>query len=148
MTVTHPETTRYMMSVREAAGLAIVSGGLADSNSVFWLDVGPPVRIVDLVRRLADAAAREVTIDFGGLRAGERLHEQLLWSGDEVVETPCERVFRSTMHAVDPGWLDAWIATLARHVERASSTGVRAALAAMHGDPERMTGRPDAVLAG
>lgn len=148
VTVTHPQTTRYMMTAGEAAGLAIVAGALADSNGIFWLDVGPPVRILDVVRRLTEVVSSEIAIEFVGLRAGERLHEQLFWSSDEVAGTPCERVLRSTMHPVDPAWLDAWVATLARHVERASAAGVRAALAAMHGAPERATVLPSAVLAG
>ena len=138
VTVTHPKTTRYLMTAGEAAGLAIVAGALADSNGIFWLDMGPPERVLDLARRLARAASRDVAIDFVGLRPGERLHEHLCWEGDEIAGTPCERVFRSPMRHVDPAWLDAWIATLARHVERASAAGVRAALAEMHAVPAQI----------
>ncbi len=62
------------MTAGEAAGLAIVAGALADSHGIFWLDLGPPVRVLDLARRLSLVAACEVAIDFVGLRAGERLH--------------------------------------------------------------------------
>jgi FlaA1/EpsC-like NDP-sugar epimerase len=137
VTVTHPNTTRYLMTGSEAAALAIAAGALADSDSVFWLDPGPPVRIVDLARRLACADSGDVAIDFVGLRAGEQLHEQLFRPGDEVTGTAYERVFRSTVRRVDPSWLDGWTAALSRHVERASAAGVRAALAEMHGAPER-----------
>lgn len=147
VTLTHPETTRYLITAGEAAGLAIVAGALADSDGTFWLDIGPPVRVLDLARRLSRAAARDVAIDFIGLRAGERLHERLFCESDEIVGTPCERVFRSTMRQVDPAWLDAWIATLARHVERASAAGVRAALAEMHAASDRDAVLPSAVLA-
>ena len=148
MTITHPQTTRFLMTGGEAAGLAIVAGALADSNGVFWLDLGPPVRVLDIARRLADAASRDIAIDFVGLRAGERLHEQLFRRGDEIVETPCDGVFRSTLPRVDPAWLHASIASLARHVERASAVGVRAVLAEMHGAPERAVDRPSEVVAG
>ena len=147
VTVTHPKVTRYMMTAGEAAGLAIVAGALADSNGIFCLDMGPPVSVLDLARRLARATSRDVAIDFVGLRAGERLHEQLFWENDEIVGTPCERVLRSTMRQVDPTWLNAAIAVLARHVERASAAGVRAALAEMHEAPEREDVLPTAVLA-
>ena len=146
ITVTHRQATRYMMTAGEAAGLAIVAGALADSNGVFWLDSGPPVCVLDLARRLASTAACEVDIDFVGLRAGERLHEQLFWNGDVVVATPCEQVSSTVMHRVDPAWLSDWLAVLAGHVQRASAAGVRAALAEMHAAPEAEGVRPAAVL--
>jgi FlaA1/EpsC-like NDP-sugar epimerase len=148
VTVTHPKTTRYLMTGGEAAGLAIVAGALADSNAVFCLDVGRPVRVLDIARRLTRVAPGEIAIEFVGMRPGERLHEQLFWSGDEIVWTACERVFRSTLDRVDPAWLNLWIAALARHVERASAAGVRAALAEMHAAPEQEVVRPSAVVAG
>jgi FlaA1/EpsC-like NDP-sugar epimerase len=147
VTVTHPQATRYLMTAGEAAGLAIVVGELADSSGVFWLDVGPPVRILDLARRLAHARSLDVTIDVVGLRAGESLHERRVRAGDEIVETPCGRVFKSPLPPVDADWLNAWIETLARHVERPWTPGVREALAAMHRDPEPEAAPPSAALA-
>jgi nucleoside-diphosphate-sugar epimerase/SAM-dependent methyltransferase len=132
ITVTHPGATRYLMTAAEAAGLAIVAGGLADSKSVFWLDSGPPVRVLDLARRLASASSRDVGFDFVGLRAGERLHEHLFSNGDEIAATLCENVWRSSAGRVDAAWLNRWLAVLARQVDRASAAGVRAALAEMH----------------
>jgi FlaA1/EpsC-like NDP-sugar epimerase len=137
ITVTHPRATRYLMTAGEAAGLAIVTGGLADSNSIFWLDSGPPVRILDLARRVASAAPQEIGIEFVGLRAGERLHEQFFSNGDEVAPTPCQRIWTSPMRQVDSAWLDRWLTVLELHVDRASSMLVRAALAEMHSAPER-----------
>jgi FlaA1/EpsC-like NDP-sugar epimerase len=147
VTVTHPKATRYLMTASEAAGLAIVAGGLADSDGIFWLDPGPPVRVLDLARRLTSAASHDVGIEFVGLRAGERLHEQLFSSNDEIAATLCERVWRSTVHQVDPVWLSRWLAVLARHVERGSATGVRATLAEMHSAPEREAVGPAVVVA-
>lgn len=137
ITVTHPTATRYLMTTGEAAGLAIVAGGLADSNSIFWLDSGPPVRVVDIARRVASAASHDVGIEFVGLRAGERLHEQLFSNGDEVTQTPCEHVLRASMHQIDPAWLSRRLAALERHVERASLTLVRTALVEMLSARER-----------
>jgi FlaA1/EpsC-like NDP-sugar epimerase len=136
VTVTHRRATRYLMTVGEAAGLAIVAGALADSNSVFFLDSGPPVCVLDLARRLASGAARQVDFEFVGLRAGERLHEQLFRAGDDILATPCQRVLGSTMHRVDPTWLEGRLAVLARHVKRASAAGVRAVLEEIHEAPE------------
>lgn len=147
LTITHAGATRYLMTADEAARLAIVAGGLADSSGIFWLDPGPPVSILDLARRLASAASRDVGVEFVGLRAGERLHERLFSSGEEVVATACEHVWRTSMEQVEPAWLNRWLSVLARHVERASATGVRAALAEMHSAPERQAVPDTAVVA-
>jgi FlaA1/EpsC-like NDP-sugar epimerase len=147
VTITHPQATRYLMTAGEAAGLAIVAGGLADSNGIFWLDAGPPVCVLDLARRLASAGSLDVDIEFVGLRVGERLHEQLFSNGDEVAPTPCEHVRTSPMQQVERTWLNSRLAALERHVERASSTLARAALAEMHTAPERETVQPEAVVA-
>ena len=144
VTVTHPQATRFVLTSGEAAELAIVAGALADSRSIFWLDAGPPVRVVDLARRLAAAVSEEIELDFVGLRPGERLHEQMLWSSDEAIPTPCAHVFRSALRHVDPAWLDGWTAALAGFVEPASPDGARAALAEMLATvPEEL--RPAAV---
>jgi FlaA1/EpsC-like NDP-sugar epimerase len=145
VTVTHRSATRYLMTAGEAAGLAIVAGALADSNSFFFLDSGPPVCVLDLARRLASGASRHLDIEFVGLRAGERLHEQLCCAGDDIFATPCERVLGSTMHRVDPTWLRGWLSVLARHVERASAAGVRAVLTEMHEASELGGIRPAAA---
>ena len=136
LTVTDRRATRFLMTLGEAAGLAIVAGALADSNGVFVLDAGQPVCVLDLARRLASAGPRHVDITFVGLRAGERLHEQLFWPGDDVSTTPCERVLRSTMHRVDSGWLNSCLVMLAQHVTHASAGGVRTVLADMQTSPE------------
>ncbi|HTZ06096.1 MAG TPA: polysaccharide biosynthesis protein [Gaiellaceae bacterium] len=146
VTVTDPRMTRYLMTAGEAAGLALVAGGLADSSGIFWLDLRPPIRVLDLARRIVEAAARDVAIEFVGLRPGERLHEHLFWEHDEIVATPCERVFRSPLRSVDRGRLTAWIDALERQVDRASTPGVRAVLAEMHGAEERDAVRSTAVL--
>lgn len=145
VTVTHPKATRYLMTANEAAGLAIVAGALADSEGIFWLDSGPPVRVLDLARRLASAASSDVGVEFVGLRPGERLHEQLFSGDDEIAATSCERVWRSTVPQVDPAWLSSRLAVLARFVEHASATRVRATLAEMNTAPEREAVRPAVV---
>jgi FlaA1/EpsC-like NDP-sugar epimerase len=147
VTVTHPKATRFLMTAGEAAGLAIVAGQLADSKSTFWLDSGPPVSVVELARRLAAGASPDVGIEFVGLRPGERLHEQLFSGADEIVATPCERVWSSPMREVDPAWLSRWLAVLSDQVGRASATRVRAALAEMQTGPEREPVSPAVVVA-
>lgn len=147
LTVTDSRATRYLMTADEAAGLAIAAGALADSESVFFLDTGPPVPVVDLARRVAATAARPVEVQLIGLRPGERLHEYMFWPGDDVVVTPCDNVLRVPLHRVEPSWLNGWLAMLARYVEQASAAGVRATLLQMEQIPELSEARPTRVTA-
>ena len=146
VTVTHPDAARYLMTAGEAAGLALAAGGLADGRSVFWLDVRPAVRVVDLARRLADALGREVAIEFVGLRPGERLREHFYWEPRDVERTSCRMVFRSTLPDVDPDWLDERLAALAAQVDRASAAEVRATLDELIAAPERPVPREQALV--
>jgi FlaA1/EpsC-like NDP-sugar epimerase len=78
ITVTHPEMTRYFMTVQEAVRLVIQAGAIESSSEVLVLDMGEPVRIDDVARRIADAAERHIQIVYTGLRPGEKLSEVLL----------------------------------------------------------------------
>ncbi|MGW4947018.1 polysaccharide biosynthesis protein [Actinoplanes sp. NPDC004185] len=78
ITVTHPEMTRYFMTVQEAVRLVIQAGALDSAGEVLVLDMGEPVRIHDVARRIADAAERHIQIVYTGLRPGEKLAEVLL----------------------------------------------------------------------
>jgi FlaA1/EpsC-like NDP-sugar epimerase len=78
ITVTHPEVTRYFMTVQEAVRLVIQAGAIDSSSEVLVLDMGEPVRIRDVARRIADAAERHIQIIYTGLRPGEKLAEILL----------------------------------------------------------------------
>ena len=131
------------MTAGEAAGLAIVAGALADSNSVFWLDVGPPVRVLTSPGDSRGVDRREVSIEFVGLRPGERLHERMLWADDDRRADGLPRVFRSPLRRVDPRWLEASLAALRRLRRRRGRRDVRAPLAAMHSRAEAACRRPE-----
>src|ERR1019366_6922560 len=78
VTVTHPEVTRFFMTVEEAVGLVLSAAPMAEYGETFVLDMGEPVRIVDLVRRYAEQLhVPDVQIRYTGLRPGEKLHETL-----------------------------------------------------------------------
>jgi FlaA1/EpsC-like NDP-sugar epimerase len=83
ITVTHPDVTRYFMTVEEAVQLVIQAGAMEGVGGAMVLDMGEPVRIADVARRLADEADRPIEIVYTGLRPGEKLHE-VLRSDDEV----------------------------------------------------------------
>nr|MDT0657230.1 nucleoside-diphosphate sugar epimerase/dehydratase [Micromonospora sp. DSM 115978] len=82
LTVTHPDVTRYLMTVQEAVHLVLQAAAIGRDGEALVLDMGSPVRIADLARQLAEQAARPVDILYTGLRPGEKLHEELLGSGE------------------------------------------------------------------
>jgi len=78
ITVTHPDVTRYFMTVQEAVQLVVHAGGVGDDGEALVLDMGEPVKILDVAKRLASQANPPIDIVFTGLRPGEKLHEVLL----------------------------------------------------------------------
>jgi dTDP-glucose 4,6-dehydratase len=87
LTVTHPEVTRYFMTVEEAVELVVQAGAVGRSGEVLVLDMGAPVRILEVAERMVAAADEPIDIIFTGLRPGEKLHEQL-WDDGEVDARP------------------------------------------------------------
>lgn len=104
ITITHPEMTRYFMTIPEAAQLVVQAGAMAEGGDVFLLDMGEPVKIVDLARNmieLSGLALREdersqegIALQFVGLRPGEKLYEELL-IGEKPLPTEHPRIMRS-----------------------------------------------------
>jgi FlaA1/EpsC-like NDP-sugar epimerase/UDP-N-acetylmuramyl pentapeptide phosphotransferase/UDP-N-acetylglucosamine-1-phosphate transferase len=90
ITVTHPDIRRYFMSVSEASQLVLQAAAMGRGGEVFVLDMGDPVKIVDLAKdliRLSGASENEVAIEFSGLRPGEKLFEELLADGESTLAT-------------------------------------------------------------
>ena len=104
ITVTHPEVTRYFMTIPEAAQLVIQAGAMGVGGDVFLLDMGEPVKIVDLakqmirlsgLRAMDEHGAGDIEIQFTGLRPGEKLYEELLIDTTGVEKTQHERILKS-----------------------------------------------------
>ena len=108
VTVTHPEITRYFMSIPEAAQLVLQAAAMGQGGEIFVLDMGEPVKIVDLARKmihLSGYSEGEIRIEFTGLRPGEKLYEELLADAEETRETPHPKLRIARARAVDDGFL-------------------------------------------
>jgi len=105
VTVTHPEMKRYFMTVREACQLVLQAFALAEEREVFVLDIGKPVRIVDLARTMIQFAGlmpdRDIEIRYTGLRPGEKMHEELNTQGEAYMATsnPKIKILRHAHHS-------------------------------------------------
>lgn len=82
VTVTHPEVTRFFMTIPEACQLVIQAGGIGREGEVLILDMGEPVRIIDVAKRMIQQSGKQIEIVFTGLRHGEKLHEELVGKGE------------------------------------------------------------------
>ena len=113
VTVTHPDIIRYFMTIPEAARLVVQAAAIGSSGQVLVLEMGEPVRIVDLARQLIQLAghsAHEIAIEFVGLRPGEKLYEELLADADHTLPTPVERLRVAGIGAVSNDKVHALLA--------------------------------------
>ncbi len=112
VTVTHPEVTRYFMTIAEAARLVLLAATYAEGGDVFLLDMGEPVKIIDLARRMIEMSGftvqdtdnpdGEIEIRVIGLRPGEKLYEELL-IGEGSLPTPHPKIMRAQEASLEPG---------------------------------------------
>lgn len=109
ITVTHPEITRYFMSIPEAAQLVLQAGLMGQGGEIFVLDMGEPVKIVDLAKqliRLSGFTEDEIGIEFSGLRPGEKLYEELLADNEHTLPTPHPKLRIAQARLTDAAWLE------------------------------------------
>jgi FlaA1/EpsC-like NDP-sugar epimerase len=105
VTVTHPDVTRFFMTIEEAVGLVLEAARMADGTATYVLDMGEPVRIVDLVRNFAGMLnVRDVEFRFTGLRPGEKLHEELFAEDEVRTSTDHPRISMATPPHPVPGF--------------------------------------------
>ena len=109
ITVTHPEITRYFMSIPEAAQLVLQAGLMGQGGEIFVLDMGEPVKIVELAKdliHLSGFSEEEIRIEFTGLRPGEKLYEELLADSEHTLPTPHSKLRIAQARQADAAWLE------------------------------------------
>jgi len=129
VTVTDPDMTRYFMTIPEAVQLIIRSGDLATGNQVFVLEMGDPVKIIDLARNMIRLSGKEPDVDIAievvGRRPGEKIHEELFDPGERPQPTPAEKILAAVRPKLDPDWVESAFA----RIEELVYNGDAAALA-------------------
>jgi FlaA1/EpsC-like NDP-sugar epimerase len=132
ITVTDPEVTRYFMTIPEAVRLVLQAASLGQGGEVFLLDMGEPVRVVDLARQLIRLAGlregEDVEIVFTGLRPGEKLHEELHSNAEAARVTRRERILTWDLAPEDEASLRGQVAELERVAAHGDGAAIRAAL--------------------
>ncbi|MDA1008666.1 MAG: nucleoside-diphosphate sugar epimerase/dehydratase [Planctomycetota bacterium] len=137
VTVTHPEMTRFFMTIPEASELIIQAGSLGTGGEVFVLDMGEPVQIIDLARRMIALSGRtirtatepdgEIEISITGLRPGEKLYEEIA-IGDDVTRTSHQGIFRVQEYPVAWSSLSPFVLRIEAAAERQDRVALRTAL--------------------
>ena len=109
VTVTHPDIIRYFMTIPEAVNLVLQCGALAKGGEIFILDMGEPVKILDLAKKMIRLSGlmpdRDIQIEFTGLRPGEKLYEELLIDEENLKKTDKDRIFVVQQTRVDSDWI-------------------------------------------
>ncbi len=125
MTITHPDMKRYFMTIPEAAVLTLQAGAMGQGGEIFVLDMGEPVRIVDLARRMIELSghprAGEIDIVFTGVRPGEKLFEELQYGAEAIDNTRHPKIFIGRIARVPAAELSAALARLRALVSSGST---------------------------
>jgi FlaA1/EpsC-like NDP-sugar epimerase len=129
ITVTHPEITRYFMTIPEAAQLILQAGAMGGGGEIFILDMGSPIKILDLARDLIRLSGfkpdEDIEIKFIGLRPGEKLYEELITEGEGISPTRHEKITVLCKTPCDLNWLKGNIDELVVLAEKQDALGIK-----------------------
>jgi FlaA1/EpsC-like NDP-sugar epimerase len=146
VTVTHPDMMRFFMTIPESASLVIQAGAIGGRGDVFVLDMGDPVRIIDLamqmIRLSGKEPERDIQIQIVGARPGEKLHEGLFGEGETAVATSHPKITRVSGPVVDAVWLQDELAELERLVHEGDTLEVVTRLSGMMRAPRLLAAPP------
>ncbi len=143
VTVTHPEMTRFFMTIPEAVQLVVQAGAIGERGQVYVLDMGEPVRILELAEKMIRLSGKEpgveVPIELIGPAPGEKLHEVLVADGETVSPSTHPKIQRITRPPIEPGWLEETLLRLECLVEAGETLELVGALNQAVSDPRRAT---------
>jgi FlaA1/EpsC-like NDP-sugar epimerase len=132
VTVTHPDVTRYFMTIREASQLILQAGAMGEGGEIFILDMGTPVKIVDMARDLIRLSGLEpdvdIKIEYIGLRPGEKLYEELITADENAQPTPHPKILMLKGSPCDIGLLNGKINELESLIPSQDSAQIRSKL--------------------
>ena len=132
VTVTHPEVTRYFMTIPEAVGLVLQSAAQGSGGEIFTLDMGKPVKIVDLARQLIRLSGfipdKDIRIEFTGLRPGEKLFEELSYEGEHIAPTRHPKIMRLQCEPAPFYQMRAFVLDLVAQINAATADELKCSL--------------------
>jgi len=151
VTVTSPEMTRYFMTIHEAAQLIVQAGGVGRGGDVFVLDMGDPVRIIDLAHDMIRLSGlepeRDIQVTITGIRPGEKLHEGLFEDTEDVERTHHEKLMRARRAPISPEWLETELDTVERLANDGDEPAALERVRAMIANPRRADSEQPTVAA-
>ena len=116
VTVTHPDVLRYFMTIPESVGLVLQAASQAGGGEIFVLDMGLPIKIIDVARQLIELSGFrpdvDIEIKFVGLRPGEKLFEEVQHKGEQFQDTSHKRIYRFVCHPATPSEVEEWMRQL------------------------------------
>lgn len=132
VTVTHPEVTRYFMLIPEAVQLIMQAGAIGDPGDIFVLDMGKPIKILDLAHDLIKLSGlrpgQDIAIEFVGLRQGEKLHEELLTQEEGLTKTSYRKIFVGKPQGIERQLLETELQNIFRYAQSDDEQAMRRTL--------------------
>ena len=142
VTVTDAEMTRFFMTIPEAVALVVQAGAIGGRGRIFVLDMGEPIRILDLARNMIRLSGKEPDVDvpitFIGSRPGEKIHEELFAEGETWKPTEHPKIVALDVSPVDRAWLEEKLDELDALVEAGETLELVGRLAAIVREPQRL----------